>query len=918
MNDQIGINLSVARSCFVRCDGCYNHFGRVDTLVDTDTIIAFLDRVRCAGVEKVTVCGGDPLARPDILPLLEKIRALGFVINLDTVGTPLLRPATTVYYGRRAIPRVDPDRLARLVDLIGIPVDGPSNATVAEFRVGRANLLDEQLRIIAGLDSVNARVCVNTVVHRRNLGEIRCILPLISQYRCVVKWQLFQFSPTGPLGFRNRDAYVIDERPFLALDAGLRADAAARYWPAEIELKTNARRKDHYLLIDSEGLAWTPYSPTGGTWDPVTDATDHRVIIGDIKLAGDHPQILDAVLRLRRSRCLPALAGQPRQRKEERSMSRSMSDQATQPLRPVARVMTGAEAIAEALRRWGCSTVFAYPGTSELALCAAIAECDEVSLVNARGDKEAAFMAAGGNLHGQPACVAILHGARGLTNALGAVADVRRSEVPVLYLVGMPSRSSARYLPPHGEPALIDAAGSFAKAAFDCSTLDSLDARAFLKLVADALRTLAEAPLGPVLLGLPHDVLTNRFVPAEVLADALPDTPCPQEPEVAEALALLRDAQRPVVLVDDYLLRAPMAESDLGAFATALAAPVLEVAYQRGPMLFQQVRTEAVPTSVGPYDPTNSEHRRLLGSADVLITVEDRNMYPRVVGPLPACRKIALTSNIAATAKNGYLASSDVLVSGDVCRAMRRITEQLACSEANPRRRPWSVLAPTDPGCHDSAVELVRAVARGLPAVLHPVVVDDSQMFGGLLARNYQYLPDTVKVFGSHGGFVGGGLATAVGLATAHPELHVLSTLGDQGFTNGVQALAAASEHQVPLLILVCNNGSSVSLRKQADFDGLGDGGLPALSNVAQMSYAAIATGFGLSAALHVWPDNTPWSEAIGVASRELTAEIKRAITARRPHLIELVTPSSPEFWAGVWRVEGLEAAARPKAGTGL
>jgi acetolactate synthase-1/2/3 large subunit len=140
-------------------------------------------------------------------------------------------------------------------------------------------------------------------------------------------------------------------------------------------------------------------------------------------------------------------------------------------------VLTGAEAVAELLGRSWCSTVFAYPGTSELALCAAVARRDGISLVNARGDKEAAFMAAGANLLGRPACAAILHGARGLTNALGAVADVRRSEVPVLYLVGMPSRSSARSLPPHGEPALIAHAGAFARAAVDCSAMDGLDPR---------------------------------------------------------------------------------------------------------------------------------------------------------------------------------------------------------------------------------------------------------------------------------------------------------------------------------------------------------------------------------------------------------------------------------------------------------
>src|SRR5439155_21322953 len=169
------------------------------------------------------------------------IKELGFVVNLDTVGTPLLGAVGTVFYGRRPVPQVEAGLLARLVDLIGIPIDGASNATVATFRTGRAELLDEQLRVLRVLDGAGARVCVNTVVHRRNIAEVASILPLICRYPCVVKWQLFQFSPTGPLGFRNRDDYLVDEESFLALDAHLRGEATARRWPGDIELKTNER-----------------------------------------------------------------------------------------------------------------------------------------------------------------------------------------------------------------------------------------------------------------------------------------------------------------------------------------------------------------------------------------------------------------------------------------------------------------------------------------------------------------------------------------------------------------------------------------------------------------------------------------------------------------------------------------------------
>ncbi|MEU3271063.1 thiamine pyrophosphate-binding protein [Saccharomonospora sp. NPDC006951] len=579
--------------------------------------------------------------------------------------------------------------------------------------------------------------------------------------------------------------------------------------------------------------------------------------------------------------------------------------------------INGAQAVAHALARWGISTVFAYPGTSELALSAAVAERDTLKLVNARGDKEAAFMAAGGNFAGPARCAAILHGARGLTNALGATADVRRSEVPVLYLVGMPSRSSAPFLPPHAEPGLIDAAGSFAKAAFDCSQLDSADPRAFLKLVDEALRTLAEAPRGPVLLGLPQDLLAGRFIPSDMLAEGPAERPVAPLPDLAEASALAATARKPVILVEDYLLRDPEAETNLAAFASAIGAPVLQTAYQRGPMLFQQVRAETVPTFAGAYDPTDDGHRQLLGSADLLITVEDRNMYPRVVGPLPGCRKLVLTSNVEATAKNRYMAPSDVLVAGDVSASLRGIAEKLTSPGVSTAHDGSVDLPePIDPGSCDGAVELVRAVGRGLEETAEgtePVIVDDSLMFGGLVARNYRHLPQGVRVFGSHGGFVGGGLPTAVGLAATAPDLRVLTTLGDHGFTNGLQALAAASEHDAPLVILVCNNGASVCLGKQADSDGVGRDALP-LDNVARMNYAAIAAGFGLSTSVHVWPDETSLTDTVTEASAKLSADIRRALSARRPHLIELITPSRPDFWTGVWRVEGMERAPLPQA----
>ncbi|GEM_PF-861235 len=294
MRSTLTINLSVARACFVQCRGCYNHFGDRSDLVGDEAILVFLRRASQAGLTKVTLCGGDPIARPGILALIEKIKELGFRINLDTVGTALLGDARTAFFGQYDVRQVDPVRLAHLVDLIGIPLDGASQQSVSRFRRGRPELYHELLRTIDVLDRAGATLCINTVVHRGNVDEIPDIVPVIRPFTSIVRWQLFQFAPTGPLGFRNRADYVL-ETPRFRIAAGRVADAASRAgFTGAVEPKAVEDRCGNYLLIDSVGLAWIPLTSSSGR--PLPGGGPDRLILGDIRRADDHAQILAAAL----------------------------------------------------------------------------------------------------------------------------------------------------------------------------------------------------------------------------------------------------------------------------------------------------------------------------------------------------------------------------------------------------------------------------------------------------------------------------------------------------------------------------------------------------------------------------------------------------------------------------------------------
>jgi acetolactate synthase-1/2/3 large subunit len=421
------------------------------------------------------------------------------------------------------------------------------------------------------------------------------------------------------------------------------------------------------------------------------------------------------------------------------------------------------------------------------------------------------------------------------------------------------------------------------------------------------VKALSELPLGPVLLGVPQDILSNMFVSQELIPIYGGSENQIDERAISAVVKAIISSTKTVILVDDYAFRSePSAEIALADFSNATSASVFQVAYRRGPMLFQQLSADSVPNYVGHYQPTNADHFQMLHSADLLITIEDRNMYPRVIGPLPDCLKIALTSNGRATSKNGYLNRDDILLMGDVASNLARIAERLRESDHEPVRESEKVDGEHVEGC-PSAVALVNAIASGLRYAAQPMIVDDSQMMGGLIAKNYDLLPQPMRVFGSHGGFVGSGLPIAVGLAAASPGTSVICTLGDQGFTNGLQALAVAGEQQMPLLILVCNNGSSVSLRKQATHEGAELASDSFLANNAAMSYATIAKGFGVSSSVFVWPDLQEDMEAVQDSGVALTDAVKDAISSGRPYLLELIVPGDLSFWEGIWNVQGLE-----------
>ena len=88
--------------CNFRCPFCHN--ASLVTHVDThndipvEEVLAFLKK-RQGILDGMCVTGGEPLLQPDLAPFLEKVKAMGYSIKLDTNGSNMIRLRQLVEQG---------------------------------------------------------------------------------------------------------------------------------------------------------------------------------------------------------------------------------------------------------------------------------------------------------------------------------------------------------------------------------------------------------------------------------------------------------------------------------------------------------------------------------------------------------------------------------------------------------------------------------------------------------------------------------------------------------------------------------------------------------------------------------------------------------------------------------------------------
>jgi acetolactate synthase-1/2/3 large subunit len=515
--------------------------------------------------------------------------------------------------------------------------------------------------------------------------------------------------------------------------------------------------------------------------------------------------------------------------------------------------MNGADAIAGALRAADVDVVFGLPGVHNLA-CWPAFERAGVRIVGCRHEQGCAYAADGyARTTGKVGVVLVTTGP-GAANTLGAVGEAWASHAPVVVIAtDIPStlrRPGVYRGVLHETPGQADLFAPVTKAR--CI----VDAQRFAgPVVAAALAEATRAPAGPVYVEVPTDMLTapaGEYRPYR----RVETTP---RVEVDDAIAAIASSQRPLVWVGGGGRDAGV---PVGELATALGAPVVTSYQGRGVLPAGHPMLVTAP----PHEPEVTE---LVASADLAIVIgsdldQMNTMAWRL--PLPG-RRIAVNVDAADATKNYEMDVVAQARAEDVVPVLvRAIREQ---------REPWAGdLAALGPAIrvrmrgepeHASAVGFLEHTEAALGAT--NVVFADMCIAGYWLAGHLRVAGPRALHYPVGWGTLGYAFPAAIGAAVAGRD--AVAFCGDGGMLFAIGELAAVAQQQLPVTVVVVDDGGYGMLR--FGHEDVANG-----SDLSSVDFVTVARGFGVEAV------------ALDGFGSEYEATLASCVAARAPRLLHV------------------------------
>lgn len=465
----------------------------------------------------------------------------------------------------------------------------------------------------------------------------------------------------------------------------------------------------------------------------------------------------------------------------------------------------GGQLLVESLVSLGARKGFGVPGESYLAVLDALHDTQgRLDFVLCRNEGGAAFMAAAwGKLMGQPGLCFVTRGP-GVTNASIGIHTAMQDSVPMIIFVGQVGTDMK------GREAFqeIDYRAVFGTMAKWATEID--DVGRIPEILARAWVTATTGRPGPVVIALPEDMLTSLTDAAPLTSPARIAEAAPDAATVAEALGLLQDAQRPLILIGGCNWT-EAGQTALQGFAEASDIPVVAA------FRYQDQFDNHSPVYAGEAGVGMPAHvKRLIREADVILAINTRfgemttDGYTLLSVPVPSQTLIHVHGSDREIGKV-YQPALGIQAGPNAFAASLRPVSGVWAAWRAQARAEWEAGFDLPPQPSPVDMGLVSAHLRA-------ILPEDAILTNG--AGNFTVWPNKFYKFGRkarllapQSGAMGYGVPAAVAAKVAFPDRTVVCFAGDGDFQMNCQELGTAMQAGAQPIILILNNGIYGTIR---------------------------------------------------------------------------------------------------------
>jgi acetolactate synthase-1/2/3 large subunit len=505
------------------------------------------------------------------------------------------------------------------------------------------------------------------------------------------------------------------------------------------------------------------------------------------------------------------------------------------------RTRSAAEVLVDQLVKNGVKHVACVPGESYLGVLDAFHDRD-IAVTVCRQEGGAAMMAeAVGKATGRPGICFVTRGP-GATNAMPGIHIADQDSTPMILFVGQVDRQF-REREAFQE---IDCRAVFGSMTKWATEID--DATRLPEYVSRAFHAATSGRPGPVVIGLPSDMLKERVA----VADALPYEPIEASPGAAEMdrlAALLREAQRPLLILGGSRWNEASRQA-VHSFADRWQIPVA-TSYRRLPLFDPLHACYAGDLGLGP----NPKLIQRVKAADLVILCGGRlgeiasQGYSLLDVPVPRAKLVHVypgpeelgrvyQSHLAILATPARFAAALAELAPPTALAWRG-----EAAAAHADYLAWSEVPTDQPGAVNLGAILVW-LRENLPR--DTILCNGAGNYAAWIHRFYRFRELATHIAPTSAS-MGYGVPAAVAMKRVYPTRTVLSLNGDGDFLMNGQEFATAVQYDLPIITIVCDNRmyGTIRMHQEREFPGRVSG--TELRNPDFAAYARAFGGFGVT-----------------------------------------------------------------------